>query len=478
MFSLFPSTGQSINSTSRISRRDAVKMGALGAAGLSSFAFQAAKANGQQTHPATAKRCIYIFLCGGPSQLDMWDLKPNAPASIRGPFNPIETSVPGFQIGDLLPLTAQHADKFALIRSMMHSSNSHDVGIKYTLLGDSRAPGPAYPPLPTDQPGMGGILRSLLGETGRLPAWVMLPRPFTTGTRYYRGQTGGFLGSSFDPFLLNEEKTDSLADKTFRINALDTPESVDDSRFQRRRALLKSVDAETAQLIDSSGSSQVRQQYEKAFDLVASDDVRGAFDLERESAALRDRYGRNEYGQSFLLARRLVERGVQYVNVFWTYYGKDGCQFNLWDNHGTDKKVCGGHNRGLDMIRGDYCCPSFDRAFSSLLADLDNRAMLDDTLIVVTGEFGRTPKINKFTGRDHWCSCYSTVLAGGGVHGGAIHGASDAHAAFVKESPVRPEDVSATIMHAFGCAPEAEIMHPTGRPVRSSSGKPVTELFV
>lgn len=477
MLSLFPRTGRTVRSASRMTRREALKLGAVGSAGLSSFAFQAAQANVRRTHPATAKRCIYIFLCGGPSQLDMWDLKPNAPDSIRGPFQPIPTNVPGFQVGDLLPLTAQHADKFAIIRSMMHSSTSHDVGIKYTLLGDSKVAGPAYPPLPTDHPGMGGILRSLIGDSGRLPAWVTLPRPFTTGTRYYRGQTGGFLGSSFDPFLLNEEKKDSLANKTFRIDALDAPDSVNADRLNSRRDLLKSVDAHATKLIDSAASTQVRQQYEKAFDLVSSSEVRGAFDLDREAVALRDRYGRNEYGQSFLLARRLAERGVQYVNVFWTYYGKDGCQFNLWDNHGTDKKVCGGHNRGLDMIRGEYCCPSFDRAFSALLEDLTDRGMLDDTLVVVTGEFGRTPKINKYSGRDHWCSCYSSVLAGGGIHGGAIHGASDAHAAFVKESPVRPEDVSATIMHAFGFPPEAEIMHPTGRPVRSSTGQPVIPLF-
>lgn len=477
MLSLFPQAGRKVPSRPGMTRRDVLKLGLMGSAGLSPVAFQEVHARGQQTHPATAKRCIYIFLCGGPSQLDMWDLKPNAPDSIRGPFHPISTSVPGMQIGNLLPLTAKHADRFAIIRSMMHSSTSHDVGIKYTLLGDSQAAGPAYPPLATDHPGMGGILRSLVGESGRLPAWVTLPRPFTTGSRYYRGQTGGFLGASYDPFLLNEEKKDSLADKTFRINSLDTPEGVDASRLDDRRRLLKSVDAHAAELIESAASTHVRQQYEKAFDLVTSRDVRGAFDLNREAAALRDRYGRNEYGQSFLLARRLAERGVQYVNVFWTYYGKDGCQFNLWDNHGSDKKVCGGYNRGLDMIRGEYCCPSFDRAFSALLEDLTDRGMLDDTLVVVTGEFGRTPKINRYSGRDHWCSCYSSVLAGGGIHGGAIHGASDAQAAYVKESPVRPEDVSASILHAFGFAPEAEILHPTGRPIRSSTGQPVLPLF-
>ena len=472
MMSLLPLSGRS----PRLTRRDALKLAGLGSLGTAMPSTLLANGS-ERLHAPTAKRCIYIFLCGGPSQLDMWDLKPDAPDSIRGPFYPISTNVPGLQIGDLLPLTAQRADKLAIVRSMMHNSTSHDTGIKYTLLGDSPAPGPAYPPLQSDHPGMGGILKNLLGDDGRLPAWVMLPRPFTTGTRFYRGQTGGFLGPSFDPFALDEEKQDSLADKTFQIKSLKTPDAVDSSRFDHRRSLLKSIDGHAESLITSADSDQVRRQYEKAFDLVSSPDVRGAFDLDLEDAKLRDRYGRNEYGQSFLLARRLVESGVSFVNVFWTYYGKDGCQFNLWDNHGADQEVCGGHNRGVNMIRGEYCCPSFDLAFSALLDDLSDRGMLDDTLVVVTGEFGRTPKINKFSGRDHWCACYSTVLAGGGIRGGSTYGESDSIAAYVKDLPVKPEDISATMLHAFGFAPEAEIMHPTGRPVRSSSGRPVTDLF-
>ena len=472
MMSLLPLSGRS----PRLTRRDALKLAGLGSLGTVMPSTLLADGS-ERSHAPTAKRCIYIFLCGGPSQLDMWDLKPDAPDSIRGPFYPISTNVPGLQIGDLLPLTAQRADKLAIVRSMMHNSTSHDTGIKYTLLGDSTAPGPAYPPLQSDHPGMGGILKNLLGDDGRLPAWVMLPRPFTTGTRFYRGQTGGFLGPSFDPFALDEEKQDSLADKTFQIKSLKTPGAVDSSRFDHRRSLLKSIDGHAESLITSADSDQVRRQYEKAFDLVSSPDVRGVFDLDLEDTKLRDRYGRNEYGQSFLLARRLAESGVSFVNVFWTYYGKDGCQFNLWDNHGADQEVCGGHNRGVNMIRGEYCCPSFDRAFSALLDDLSDRGMLDDTLVVVTGEFGRTPKINKFSGRDHWCACYSTVLAGGGIRGGSTYGESDNIAAYVKDLPVKPEDISATMLHAFGFAPEAEIMHPTGRPVRSSSGRPVTDLF-
>ena len=476
VFNLFPLTSRSPR---QFSRREMLQLAGLSSvAGLSTLQTQAALAeSNQRSHPATAKNCVFIFLCGGPSQLDMWDLKPNAPDSIRGPFNPIPTNVPGMQIGDMLPQIAQRGDKLAIVRSLFHDSQSHDTGIKYTLLSDSRAPGPAYPPLPSDHPGLGGVLRSLLGDAGALPAWVTIPRPFTTGDRFYRGQTGGFLGPAYDPFALNEEKKDSLADKTCRVETLSRPEAVDAGRFASRRSLLETVDAQAASLLETSASQQMKNHYEKALNLIESDEVRGAFDLEREPVTLRDRYGRNEYGQSFLLARRLVESGVRFVNWFWTYYGKDGCQFNLWDNHGADQEVCGGHNRGVEMIKGEYCCPSFDQAFSALLDDLTDRGLLDETLVVVTGEFGRTPKINKWTGRDHWCACYSSVLAGGGIRGGSIYGASDKHAAYVKDLPVRPEDIGATVLHGFGFSPEAEVMHPTGRPVRASKGTPLVDLF-
>ena len=408
----------------------------------------------------------------------MWDLKPESPEGIRGPFNPIATNVPGLQIGELLPRTAQHADKIAIVRSMTHDTTSHDTGIMYTLLADSRPPSnAAYPPSRSDHPGTGAILKSLLGDSPRLPCWVTLPRPFTTGDRFYKGQSGGFLGPAYDPFFLDEEKKDSLSEKAFDLEALLLREGVDSRRLLQRKGLLGELNLRSGQPVESEGAENLRKYYDKAVAMLSSDGIGKVFDLERESGKMRDRYGRNEYGQSFLLARRMVEAGVRMVNVFWTYYGKDGCQFNLWDNHGSDKDVCGGHNRGIDMIKGEYCCPSFDTAFSALLDDLQTRGLLDETLVVVTGEFGRTPKINKNAGRDHWGQCYSMVLAGGGVRGGQVYGASDKHAAYVKESPVRPENIGATMLHAFGFAPEAEVFDPIGRPVRSSKGQPITSLF-
>ncbi|MCH9654004.1 MAG: DUF1501 domain-containing protein [Planctomycetes bacterium] len=463
----------------RLSRRELLRLSSLGAMGLSlpePSLLQAAKAS----HKPTAKRCIFIFLCGGPSQLDMWDLKPEAPDSIRGPFQPIQTSAPGFQIGELLPEVAKQADKFSIIRSMNHNSASHATGIKYMLLADS---GPetqklkAFPPQRSDHPGMGAILQSLQGSASQLPPWVTVPRPFTTGSNFYKGQTAGFLGGAFDPLYLNVEKRDSLAEKQFTVKGFSLPDGVDAARFQNRRQLLDQLKTDSHKGWQSDVTQSMEKYYERAFSMLSSEGLGRVFDLEREPVKLRDRYGRNEYGQSFLLARRLIEADVQMVNVFWTYYGKDGCQFNLWDNHGSDKPVCGGYNNGLEMIRGDYCCPAFDLAYSALLEDLSTRGLLDDTMVVVTGEFGRTPQINKNTGRDHWPNCYSTVLAGGGIKGGQIYGESDKHAAFVKNDPVRPEDLGATILHAFGYRPEATIPMPTGREIASSQGKPVTALF-
>lgn len=427
---------------------------------------------------ATAKRCIYIFLCGGPSQLDMWDPKPEAPKEIRGPFSPLATNVPGIHFTELLPQTAKHADKMAIIRSLHHDNSSHHIGIMYTLLGTSSPPNKAAsPPTRQDHPGVGAALQAVLGAPGELPAWVVAPRVFTTGNLFFKGQSGGFLGPAFDPFALDEPKKDSLADKEFALKSMSPVKGIDGVRFNTRKSLLNRLDAFTDAQLASASIGETAKYREKAYSMLASDGAKRAFDLNRERGKLRDRYGRNEYGQSFLLARRLVESGVRMVNVFWTFYGKDGCQFNLWDNHGIDGPVCGGYRKGVDMIKAPYCCPSFDKAYSALLEDLEQRGMLDDTLVVVIGEFGRTPKINKNAGRDHWPNCYSAVLAGGGVKGGQIYGSSDKHAAYVVANPVTPDDFTATIYHAFGLPPETPIYDQQNRPIPLSKGRPISAIF-
>ncbi len=462
-----------------LSRRDWLRMNAVGMAGLSLPRLLAAKEPVKGARKSSkATRCIYIFLCGGPSQLDMWDPKPEAPPGIRSSFAPLRTNVPGIHLTELLPQTAKHADKMAVIRSLNHGSTSHDTGIMYTLLGTGRPPNNrAYPPTRQDHPGIGASLGALLGAPGELPAWVVAPRVFTTGSRFYKGQTAGFLGPTHDPFALGEAKNNSLAEKEFTLKSMSPVEGVDASRFNTRKDLLNRLDAFTDAYLADPAVTQVAQYRDRAFSMLASKGAKRAFDLKLEPGKLRDRYGRNEYGQSFLLARRLVQAGVRTVNVFWSFYGKDGCQFNLWDNHGSDKQVCGGYNKGIDMIQAPYCCPAFDRAYSALLEDLKQNGLLDETLVVVVGEFGRTPKINKNAGRDHWPNCYSAVLAGGGVKGGQVYGRSDKHAAYVADNPVSPDDFGATIYHAFGLSPETLLYTPGDLPVPLSKGRPITAIF-
>jgi hypothetical protein len=473
MFSLLPMSGRRL-----LNRRDLLRLGGTATAGLALPQTLPLLAS-STTHRPTAKQCIFIFLCGGPSHIDMWDLKPDAPDAIRGPFKPISTGVPGLKIGDMLPNLSRHGDKFSIIRSMTHDSRNHGLGTAYTLLGDTLMPTRrAFPPTRTDHPGMGAILQSLSEESSKLPSWVVVPRAYTVPRKFFKGQSGGFLGPAYDPLFFNAEKVDSLAEKDFTVDGLNMPEGLNSRRLKGRNQLLANINASSKSLLETRATQNLQGYYDKAFSLMASEGIGSAFDLNQEPEKLKDRYGRHEYGQSFLMARRLVEAGVQMVNVFWTYYGKDGCQFNLWDSHGnTNEKACGGYNKGVDMIKGKYCCPAFDQAFPALLEDLSDRGILDDTLVVVTGEFGRSPKINKKAGRDHWPNCYSTVLAGGGIKGGRIYGASDRNGGYVKDSPVRPQDLSATILHAFGFSPGAEIHDPSGRPIHSSRGTPITALF-
>ena len=435
----------------------------------------------------TAQRGISIFLCGGPSQPDLWDLKLDAPVGIKTEFSPIATAVPGLPFGELLPLVARQADKLCLVRSMTHANNDHNGAIAHALMGQ-------LPRLPTefyadrgDHPGVGGILHKVLGPVERLPAWVVLPRPFTTYSPHYKGQSGGFLGPAYDPLMFSKEAKGSLTDAPLQLDALALPGGVTAERLRQRAGLLTSLGegrtvAETGEGVGgelSRGAEGVNRHYEQAFELLDGAAARGVFDLEREPVAVRDRYGRNEYGQSLLMARRLVESGVRFVNVFWTFFDTKGCQFNLWDNHGVPNDVCGidGQLTGRQQLTHSYCTPSFDRSFSALLEELDERGLLAETLVSVSGEFGRTPRINGTAGRDHWAHCYTNLLAGGGVRGGAVYGASDAQGAYVKENPVTPEDYAATLLHAFGVAGEEALLDSLGRPVRASTGVPVTAIF-
>lgn len=470
----------------RVGRRDLLRLGSLGLLGaaLPNMTRPGAVlpcATGAETPSgqATAKNCIFIFLCGGPSQHDLWDLKPDAPEGIRTVFQSIDTNVPGIRFGELIPQVARHADKLAVIRSMTHDDNGHDSGIARTLLGQLPSSPAEVHVSRQDHPALGAILHRLKGDCGELPPWVILPRPFTTGGPPYKGQSAGFLGSAYDPIVLDKEKRSSLSDREVRLDALCLPDGVDASRFAARRGLLgRSHESSEPERLAAAETS-LSDHYEKALNMLSSGEANRAFDLRLEPDSVRDRYGCNEYGQSFLLARRLVEAGVRAVNVFWTFFDDAGCQFNLWDNHGVDSDTCGvdGQLTGLAMLKHDYCCPSFDRSFSALLEDLDQRGLLDETLVAVAGEFGRTFRINKTAGRDHWAPCYTQLLAGGGIRGGQVYGASDGVGAYVKDLPVTPDDFTATIHHAFGLPSETLIQDALGRPLAISRGTPLTALF-
>jgi hypothetical protein len=359
---------------------------------------------------------------------------------------------------------------------MTHGDNNHEGGIVHTLLGKPPDVPREFYLSRQDHPGLGAILHRLHGGRRELPPWVVLPRPFTTYSPPYKGQSAGFLGPAYDPVVLDKPKKDSLTNGEIRLDASALPAEVDAPRLAARRRLLEAACRGEAGHPPAAG---FQEQYDKAFALLTSAAVRRAFDLGQEPERLRDRYGRHEYGQSFLLARRLVEAGVRVVNVFWTFFDAKECQFNLWDNHGVTTDVCGvgGARTGIDMLKHAYCCPSFDLAFSALLEDLHGRGLLDETLVAVAGEFGRTPKINAAAGRDHWAPCYTQLLAGGGIRGGQVYGASDRIGAYVKDRPVRPEDFTATILHAFGVSPDTIVHDPLRRPVRVSEGVPVTALF-
>jgi hypothetical protein len=457
-------------------RRDA--MIRLGQAGLGALALpnllRAEAARGAAAG-ATAKSCILVYLWGGPPQQDMWDMKPDAPDGIRSEFKPIDTITPGIQICDQMPKIARHTDRMAIVRSYTHPSNAHEVGVYHTLTGqiNNTLAVPRNMRNRNDFPNAGAVV-SYFSPPQAMPASVTVPKPIGHDGVIYSGTYAGFLGAAHDPLELKPPGEV----KAPPPHSLDLLEGIDATRLQARLGLLQLLEAQdrVAQTHGLPASPRGLAQFrEQAFRMLMSSEARGAFDLERESDKMRDRYGRNEYGESFLLARRLVESGVRLVTVVWSYICPDGNVANVWDNHGGTASL--GGITGYQMLKEKYCLPPLDLAYSALMEDLAARGLLDETLVVMLGEFGRTPKINKAAGRDHWGACQSIVLAGGGIRGGQVFGASDAHAAYPKNNPVSPEDVIATMYHALGIAPDSLIHDRESRPHKISEGRPLVELF-
>ncbi len=462
---------------SMLHRRDA--MIRLGQAGLGALALpnllRAERALATPALRPRAKSCILLYLWGGPPQQDMWDLKPEAPEGIRSQFQPIDTVVPGIQICDQMPRIAGHTDKLAIIRSYTHPSNVHEVGVYHTLTGkiNNTLAVPRNQRSRHDFPNTGAVVSHFMSP-GTMPASVTIPSPIGHDGVIYAGTFAGFLGARHDPMELKPPGEVNQAPP----HSLDLLDGIDATRLQARHGLLKLLEEHdrTMQRRGSTGGGAGLEQFrEQAFRMLTSPESRGAFDLARESDAMRDRYGRNEYGESFLLARRLIESGVRLVTVVWSYICPDGNVSNVWDNHGATASL--GGITGYEMLKEKYCLPPLDLAYSALLEDLSARGLLDETLVVMLGEFGRTPKINSAQGRDHWGACQSVVLAGGGIRGGQVYGSSDAHAAYPKTDPVAPEDVIATMYHALGIPPDSLIHDRENRPHRISEGRALVELF-
>ncbi len=410
-----------------------------------------------QPPPGRARHCILVYLLGGPPQIDMWDMKPLAPAEIRGPFGSIASPVSGMRFCEHLPRLAQRAGDLAIVRSVTFPNNDHPAMIYHTLTGrESRVPlgaNTVLPPSRSDDPHMGSVVSRFLHHDPRVPGYVaipevrvrMMPVPVSGGGR------AGLLGAAYDPLAINDDPREPM-------HGLQLPQEMTAERFSERQSLLALVDGHSP----VAGRAADYQAFRSAASRLVGASADRLFDLEREPAATRDRYGRHRFGQSLLLARRLVERGVSFVGVHFNYMSKcDG-----WDTH----------QKNFEALK-DELLPLLDEGLSALIEDLRQRGMLEETLVVTMGEFGRTPRINKDGGRDHWGHCSSVLFAGGGMRGGNLVGASDRICAFPADLPVGPADVVATIYHALGLEPRTRMRDLEGRPLSICEGRFISQLF-
>ncbi len=448
-------------------RREVIRIGGLGLLGAGLNLGDLLRSAGAAEAPAAAsgssfgraRSCILLFLMGGPPQHSTWDPKPDAPAEVRGDFGPIATTVPGLSISELMPQTALVADKICVLRAVSTGDNAHSSSGYYMLTGQPHRPmnfENANPGPPNDIPSLGAVVRKISKPGSRVPPSVTLPhRIFNTDGSVWPGQDAGFLGRAADPWLLNTR----LARGDESIQEITLPAEIDQARLGRRRALLDDLARRLEDLDRGPGAQAFDQQARQAFNLLGSSQARGAFRLEDEPEANRERYGDSPFGRGVLLARRLVEAGVRLVQVNW-YRGPDEPPANpCWDSHTQESA------RLKNVL-----VPPTDRAYSALIEDLHRRGLLDETLVVCMAEFGRSPRLDGNGGRNHWGSVFSVTMAGGGVRGGQVYGSSDRIGAHPAEGLVRPEDLSATIFHCLGHAPETEYRDPLGRPHPISRG--------
>jgi len=443
-----------------VSRRDFLQVGTLGAAGVTLADHAMAQEQGLIREGNDDRSVIMIFNLGAPSHLDTWDMKPDAPAEIRGPFKPIATKAPGVEISEMFPGHAEVGDKVSYVRSCYHTSAAvHDAGWQMMQTGRQFQGG-------INTPHAGAVASYLQGRRTDLPPFVILPEIMGRGGgNLPNGQAGGFLGKSHDPFVLNADPSQA----GFKVPDLLPPSEIGTVRLDRRRRLRDLVDDTVRSFEASDNADLLDSNFDTAYRLMTSAQAREAFDLEKEPASVRDRYGRTRFGQSCLLARRLIESGVRFVtiNTFLTVFNEV-----TWDIHGSAP---------FTSIEGmkKTVAPMYDQAYSALITDLADRGMLDDTLVCNLAEFGRTPRVNPAGGRDHWPQCYTTYFAGGGVQGGRIAGTSDPIGGVPAERPTDPGDVVATIFHSLGYELETVLPGPAGRPftIVDNGKQPVRELF-
>ena len=426
-----------------LSRRGFMHVGVCGALGLTLSDFFRIKAQAEMKQYASvegkAKSIIHIFLPGGMAQQESWDPKPFAPPEYRGPLGSINTNVDGIQIGELWKNTAQVADKLVFVRSMTHGEAAHERGVHNMFTGYKPSPALQYP-------SFGSVISHEFGSRNNLPPYICVPNQ----PNEFAGS--GYLSSAYGPFSLGADP----ARGNFKVRDLAAPDNMSDDRFNRRRSLLTSVDSHFKALEKSDSLDAMDTFYQDAYKLVSSQQAREAFALEKETDALKDEYGRNDAGQRLLMARRLVEAGVRLVSV--TYGG--------WDHHDNVKGAMTGQ------------VPKFDQAFARLIRDLSDRGLLDSTLVMVSSEFGRTPKINNTAGRDHWPKVFSIVMAGGGLKQGMVYGSSDALAAEPENDPMTVENLATTVYHQLGINADKELMAPGGRPIEIvDGGKVINEII-
>jgi uncharacterized protein (DUF1501 family) len=474
--------GRPVRTCEGVSRRELMRIGGAGLIGLSLpdfLAMQARAASPAKTESKTsgrAKSVLLVFLQGGPSHIDIWDPKPDAPSNIRGEFKAIKTKVDGIQVSETMPMLADVMDKITLIRSMSYTPAglfNHTAAIYQMMTGwapDKVSPsGQLEPPSPRDFPHMGCQIAKMLPPEGPMLPFVEMPRPLQESNVIGKGGAAGFLGKAFDPYRLYQDPN-----KDIRLDDLTLRPEVSPERLKDRFSLLRGINGSMKELEKAVSSYALNEYYEKAYDLVLSGKARDAFDLNKETDKVRDRYGRTTFGQGALLSRRLIEAGTRFVQLNWPAVANGNPEVDAWDTHAAN----------FGPLKNLHC-PVLDRSLSALIEDMDQRGLLKETLVVAIGEFGRSPKLGVSTsgntnspdGRDHWPYCYTGVIAGAGIKRGVMYGKSDAQGSSPAENPVHPVDLVATIYHALGIDPEMEILNDLKQPRKLVEGKPVSGLF-